>query len=92
MRKIFGLFKLVRVLFLDVVNYITQKIEKEAKKTLAMVPTDLRYIIGTKIYTKDVHVTSLDECSGRYGANNKTIIIFGTVLEVEIGAEVNCIG
>ena len=51
----------------------------------AMASTDTRCTIRTNINTNDVHVTSLAECSRRYGENKKTIIIFGTVLEVEIG-------
>ena len=50
-----------------------------------MAPTDPHCTIGTKTNTKAVHVNSLAECSRRYRANKKTRIIFGTVLEVEIG-------
>ena len=34
-----------------------------------------------------MHVTSLDECLRHYRANKKTIIIVGTVFEVEIGTK-----
>ena len=57
-----------------------------------MAPTDPRCTIGTKIKTKALHVTSLDEFSGRYGANKKTSILVGTVLEVEIGPKVTSLG
>ena len=48
--------------------------------------------IGTKIDTKAVHVTSLAECLRRYGANKKTRILVGTVLEVEIGPKATALG
>ena len=57
-----------------------------------MAPTDPRCTIGTKINTKDVHFTSLDECSRRYGANKKTIILVGTVLEAEIRLKATALG
>ena len=57
-----------------------------------MAPTDPRCTIVTKIDTKAVHVTSLDECSRRYRANKKTIIIVGTVLEVEIFPKATSLG
>ena len=57
-----------------------------------MAPTDPCCIIGTKIDTKAVHVTSLAECSRRYGANKKTIILVATVLEVEIGPRATALG
>ena len=50
-----------------------------------MAPTDPCCNIRKNINTKAVHITSLVECSRRYGANRKTRIIVGTVLEVEIG-------
>ena len=59
---------------------------------LAMSPTNPRCTIGTKINTKAVHVTSLSECSRRYGANKKTTIIVVTVLEVEIGPKATALG
>ena len=59
---------------------------------LATVPTDPLCTIGTKIDTKAVHVTSLAECSRHYGAKKKTIILVGTVLEVEIGPKVTAFG
>ena len=59
---------------------------------LAMAPTDPRCTIGTKIETKAVHVTSLDELSRSYGENKKTGIIVGTVLEVEIGPKATVLG
>ena len=58
----------------------------------ATAPTNPRCTIVTKIDTKAVHVTSLEECSRRYGANKKTRIIVGTVLEVEIGPKVTELG
>ena len=57
-----------------------------------MVPTDPRCTIGTKIDTKAVHFTSLAKCSRRYGANKKTIIIVGTVVEVEIRPKATALG
>ena len=57
-----------------------------------MAPTDPHCTIGTNIDTKAVHVTSLAECSRRYGANKKTRIIVGTVLEVEIGLKATALG
>ena len=59
------LYKLVWVLFfaMEVHRgtkiYDSKKGKKETKKTLVMAPTDPRCTIGTKIYTKAVHVTSL---------------------------------
>ena len=50
-----------------------------------MAPSDPRCTIGNNIDTKAVHVTSLSDFPRRYGANKKTIILVGTVLEVEIG-------
>ena len=50
-----------------------------------MAPPDPRCTIGTKIDTKAVFVTSLDECSRHYRVNKKNIILVGIVLEVEIG-------
>ena len=57
-----------------------------------MVSTDPRCTIRTKIEIKAVHVTSLAECSRRYGTNKKTIIIVVTVLEVEIGPKGTVLG
>ena len=57
-----------------------------------MAPTDPRCTIGTKIKTKAVRVTSLDNCLRCYGANKKTIILVGTVLEVEIGLKATALG
>ena len=59
---------------------------------LAMAPTNPRCTIVTKIDTKAVHVTSLDKCSKCYRSNKKTIIIDGTVLDVEIGPKVTVLG
>ena len=42
--------------------------------------------------TKAMHVTSLADCSRRYGANKKTRILVGTVLEVEIGPKATALG
>ena len=39
-----------------------------------------------------MHVTSLVDCSRRYGANKRTIILVGTVLEVEIGPKLTALG
>ena len=39
-----------------------------------------------------MHVTSLAECSRSYGANKKTIILVGTVLEVEMGLKMTALG
>ena len=39
-----------------------------------------------------MHITSLAECSRRYGANKKTRILVGTVLEVEIGPKATALG
>ena len=50
----------------------------------AMAPTDTRCTIRTNLNTNSVHITSLAECSGRYGVNKKTIIIFGTVLIIRL--------
>ena len=57
-----------------------------------MAPIDPRCTIGTKIKTKAVHFTSLVKFSRRYGANKKTIILVGTVLEVEIGPKATALG
>ena len=59
---------------------------------LVMAPTNPRCTIGTKIDTKAVHVTSLEELSRSYGENKKTGIIVGTVLEVEIGPKATVLG
>ena len=50
-----------------------------------MEPNNPRCTIRTKIKIKAVHVTSLAECSRRYGTNKKTRILVGIVLEMEIG-------
>ena len=73
-------------------KFTTLKGQKRDKKTLAMAPTNPRCAIGTKIETKALHVTSLAECSRRYGANKKTRILVGTVLEVEIGTKADALG
>ena len=65
---------------------------KRDKKMLAIAPTNPRCTIGTKIMTNAMHVTSLAECSRRYGGNNKTRIIFGSVLEVETGPKATALG
>ena len=57
-----------------------------------MAPTDPRYTIRTKIYTKAVHVTSLAKCSRRYEVNKKTGILVGNVLEVKIGPKATALG
>ena len=57
-----------------------------------MAPTDPRYTIETKIETKDMYVTSLSKLLKWYGANKKTIIIVGTVFEVEIGTKATALG
>ena len=57
-----------------------------------MAPSDPRCTTRTKIDTKAVHVTSLAEFLKRYGANKKTIILVGTVLEVEIGLKATALG
>ena len=59
---------------------------------LAMAPPDPRCTIRNKIENKAVLVPSLAECSGRYGANKTTIILIGTVFEVEIGPKVTTSG
>ena len=70
----------------------SKKGRKRDKKTLTMAPNDPSCIIGTKIDTKAVHVTSLDECLRNYGANKKTRILVGTVLKVEIGKKATALG
>ena len=57
-----------------------------------MVQIDPLCTIGTKIETKAVHVTSLVECSRRYGSNKKKIILVGIFLEVEIGPKATVFG
>ena len=57
-----------------------------------MVPSDPRCTIGTKFETKAMHVTSLAKCLRRYGENNKTIILVGTFLEMEIGPKATALG
>ena len=69
-----------------------EKGRKRDKNTLAMAPTDPSCTIKTKIKTKAVHVTSLDDCSRRYEANKKTVILVGTVLEVEIWPKTTALG
>ena len=39
-----------------------------------------------------MHVASLTKCSRRYGANKKTRILVGTVLEVDIGPKATALG
>ena len=57
------------------------------KKMLATEPPDPFCIIGTNVDTKVVLDTSLDKCSKRYRDKKKTIILIGTVLDVEIGTK-----
>ena len=57
-----------------------------------MAPTDPRCTIGTNIETNAVCVTLMAKLLRRYRANKKTIIIFGTVLEVEIGTKATALG
>ena len=57
-----------------------------------MAPSDLCCTIGTNVDTKVVLVTSLAECSKRYRDKKKTIIIIGTVLDVEICPKVTTLG
>ena len=57
-----------------------------------MAPNNPRCTIGTKINTRAVHVTSISKCLRRYGANKKTRIIVGTVLEVEIRTKATALG
>ena len=57
-----------------------------------MAPTYPHCTIGNNIDTNSMHVTSLAECSRRYGAKNKTRIIVGTVFEVEIGPKATELG
>ena len=71
---------------------MTLKGQKRDKKTLAMTPTDPYYTTGTKIENKAVHVTSLAECVRRYGANKKTRILVGTILEMKIGTKATALG
>ena len=52
---------------------------------LVMALPDPHYTIRTKIFSKAVLVTSLAQCPRRYGANTKTGILVGTVLEVKVG-------
>ena len=54
------------------------------KKMLVMSSTDSRCIIGTKIETKAVHVTSLVECSRRYRANNKPELLLALSLRCKL--------
>ena len=70
----------------------TNKLLKKLKKTLTMAPSNPRCNIRTKVDIKAVIVTSLDECLRRYGENKKTIIIVGTILEVEIGPKATALG
>ena len=57
-----------------------------------MALTDICCTIRINIETKAVHVTSLAELSRRYGANNKTRTLVGTVLEVKIGPKATALG
>ena len=59
---------------------------------LSMALTDPCCTIGNKIKNKAVHVTSLTKCLRTYGAKKKTIILVGTVLEVEIGTKATALG
>ena len=58
----------------------------------AMALPDPRCTIGTNIEANAVIITSLDECSRCCGANKKSIILVGTVLEVEIGPKATTSG
>ena len=73
-------------------KFITPKRAKKRQKMLAMAPTDPRCTIGTNIKTKAVPVTSMDDFLRRNGENKKTIILVGTVLEVEIGKKETVLG
>src|SRR5687767_6116742 len=44
---------------------------------------DSRKVIGSRVVAKACHVTSLSECSCRYGRNKKTKEVVGTVVAVE---------
>ena len=57
-----------------------------------MAPTDPCCTIRTNIESKARHVTSLAKCLRRYGANKKTRILVGTILEVEIGPKATALG
>ena len=57
-----------------------------------MEPTYPRCTIRTKTKIKAVHVTSLAKCSRRYGANKKTRLLVGTVLEMKIGPKATALG
>ena len=70
----------------------SKKGKKRDKNMLKMAPINPHCTIGTKIETKAVHINSLVECLRRYGANKKTIILVGTVLEVEIRLKVTALG
>jgi len=48
-----------------------------------MVNQDPRLVIGAKVSAKAMHVTSEAECGRRYGANKKTKMLEGFVLEVQ---------
>ena len=87
---IFGLLQLVWVLVFPAEVYWGRENTwlKKSEKMLAMAPPNLWCTIINRIETKDVFVTSMDECSRSYGANKKTRIIIGTVLEAEIGPKV----
>ena len=82
MKPIFGLLKLVWVVFLAVEVHRGTKIynSKKAEKTLAVAPTDPHCTIGTKIETMAVHVTSLADLLRCYGANKKTRTLVSTIL------------
>ena len=42
---------------------------------------DTRKVVGSRISAKAMHVTNLAECARRYGANKKTKVLYGTVVE-----------
>ena len=42
---------------------------------------DRRKVVGSRISAKAIHVTNLAECARRYGANKKTKVLYGTVVE-----------
>ena len=62
------------------------KIRPQWRRPINAVPLEPRSI------PRPVHVTSLAECSMRYGANKNTSILLGTVIEVEIGPKATALG
>ena len=42
---------------------------------------DRRKVVGLRISAKAIHITNLAECARRYGANKKTKVVYGTVVE-----------